>query len=194
MVQQDNHGYTTPRKQIGYFCHLRLGEKHMGAVLVTNHIGVPVEFKYTEPVTATKLHKILYGAVLDRYLHETVIRDRLSREVRSDPDFFLAPYDEREFLGMLAGRDMIAIQRYQSPPGESPGAFNRIREREALVEVEEGSALRLAFFTTDEALQRILATKLQEIARYMDVIEPLERINSALRSICGEEKRASVSG
>jgi hypothetical protein len=180
-----------PRNQVGFFCHLRLDDRHMGAILVTNQIGVPLEFKYTEPVTATRLHKILYGSVLEKYLHETVIRDRLGREVRSSPSYFIAPYDEKEFLGAIGDREMMAVQKYGVPPGEISGPFSRIREREAIVELdEEGIFLRLAFSTADEATQRNMAAWLQEIARTMDVMEPLDRIAAALTSICGEAKRA----
>ena len=190
MQVQEKPVQNPSRKQVGYFCHLRLDEKHMGGILVTNQIGVPVEFKYTEPVTATKLHKILYGSVLEKYLHETVIRDRLGREVRSSPNYFIAPYDEKEFLGPVADREMMAIQRYNLPPEEVSGPFSRIREREAIVELEEDRIfLRLAFSTSDETIQHNMAAWLQEISRTMDVLEPLDRIASALTTICGETRR-----
>ena len=178
------------KSQVGYFSYLRIDEKHVGAILVTNQIGVPLEFKYTEPVVATRLHKILYGSVLEKYLHETVIRDRLGREVRATPNFFIAPYDEKEYLGPIAGREMMAIQKYAGPPGEISGPFNRIREREAIVELEEEPVfLRLSFSTSDESTQRSMAAWLQEIARTMDILDPLDRITSALTNLCGDRKR-----
>jgi len=176
--------------QVGYFRHLRIDEKHMGGILVTNQIGVPLEFKYTEPVTATRLHKILYGSVLEKYLHETVIRDRLGHEVRSSPTYFICSYDEKEFLGRVADREMMAVQRYSLPPGEVSGPFSRLREREAIVELEDDEVfLSLAFSTTDETVQHSMAAWLQEISRTMDILEPLDRITSALTNICGEVKR-----
>jgi hypothetical protein len=182
---------TNPSKnQVGYFTYLKMDERHIGAILVTNQIGVPIEFKYTEPVVATKLHKILYGSVLEKYLHETVIRDRLGREVRTAPNFFIAPYDEKEFLGSIADREMMAIQKYMEPPGEISGPFNRIREREAIVELEEDAVfLRLSFSTSDESTQHSMVAWLQEIARTMDVLEPLDRITSALTNLCGDRKK-----
>jgi len=188
MSIQDKPG--SPGIQVGYFCHLKLDEKHMGAILITNEIGVPLEFKYTEPVTATRLHKILYGSVLDKYLHETVIRDRLGREVRSTPDFFITSYDEKEFLGSISNREMVAVQKFNLPPGDLTGSFSRIREREAIVELEDEHVfLRLAFSTPNESVQHNIAAWLQEIARTMDVLEPLDRIVSALTSLCGEGRR-----
>ncbi len=177
------------RTQIGYFCHLRIGTKHLGGILVTNQIGIPLEFKYTEPVSATELHKILYGSVLDRYLHETVIRDRLAREMRSEPEYFLTPYEEREFISAVAGKEMMAIQRFKASAGEASGPFTRIRDREALIELGEGAVLRVAFSTADDAQQHSMVNWLQEISRTMDIVEPLERVTAALRSLCGEEKK-----
>ncbi len=189
MATPDKPGSTASRRQVGYFCHLTLDRKHLGGALVTNQVGVPVEFKYTEPVTTTKLHKILYGASLDRYLHETVIRDRLSREVRAIPDYFIAPYDEKEYLGLIAGKEMMAVQAFPVGQRESTGPFTRVRDREAIVELEDGPTLRIAFMTSDDALQRGMVTWLQEIARTMDVLEPLERVVNALNVLCGEDRK-----
>lgn len=162
----------------------------MGGILITNQVGIPLEFKYTEPVTATKLHKILYGSVLEKYLHETVIRDRLGREVRTLPDYFIVPYDEKEFMGRICDREVVAIQKYNLSPGELSGPFNRIREREAVMELEEDSIfLRLAFSTSDETIQHNIAAWLQEIALSMDLLEPMDRITSALTNLCGDGKK-----
>ena len=177
-------------KQVGYFCHLKVDERHMGGILITNQVGIPLEFKYTEPIVATKLHKILYGSVLEKHLHETVIRERLGAEIRARPDYFIVPYDEKEFLGSVAGREMVAIQKYNIPPGEMPGPFNRIRETEAVMELEEDSILlRLAFSTSDETIQHNIAAWLQEIALTMNLLEPMDRITSALKSIGGDGKK-----
>jgi hypothetical protein len=178
------------KRQAGYFSHMRFDERHTGAILVTNQIGVPLEFKYTEPVLVTRLHRILYGSSLERYLHETVIRDRLARDLRSEPEFFIAPYEEREFIGPMASREMIAIQRLNAGQNETTGPFTRVREREAIIEIEEGTQLRLAFSSADEALQNYAATWLQELGRTMDVLEPLERLSTALRTLCSNGKKS----
>jgi hypothetical protein len=178
------------KRQAGYFSHMRFDEKHTGGILVTNQIGVPLEFKYTEPVVVTGMHRILYGSSLERYLHETVIRDRLARELRSEPEFFLCPYDEKEYLAPMASREMIAVQRLRAGQSEAAGPFTRIREREAIVEMEEGIQLRLAFSSPDESVQNYAAAWLQELGRTMDVTEPLERLAGALRTLCGNNRKA----
>jgi hypothetical protein len=190
MPIQENQTANSPRNQVGYFCHHRIDEKHMGAVLITNQIGVPLEFKYTEPVIATKLHKILYGSVLEKYLHETVIRDRLGREIRTSPNFFITSYDEKEFLGSMSGREMMAVQKCAAPPIELSIPSNRIREHEATIKLEdEPIYLRLAFSTAEDEIQRAMTSWIQDIARTMDILEPLDRIRSALTSLCGDGKK-----
>jgi hypothetical protein len=189
MASQDRQVFLQARKNVGYFCHLRLDEKHMGAILVTNQIGVPLEFKYTEPVTTTKLHKILYGSALDRYVHETVIRDRLAHEVRTETDYFIVSYLDKDFLGQIAGKEMIALQRLTMGSGETAGPFTRLRDREAIIQLDEGPALRIAFSTADDVIQHNMVTWLQEISRTMDILEPLERVANALKALCGDEKR-----
>jgi hypothetical protein len=190
MPDQEIQTASQKRKQVGYFRHHKTGDKHMGAILITNQVGIPLEFKYTEPIATTKLHRILYGSVLEKYLHETVIRDRLGIEIRTIPDYFIVPYDEKEYLGKVASREMVAIQKYTLPPEDLSGPFNRIREREAVVELEEESIfLRLVFSTSDEATQHTMAAWLQELARTMDLLEPLDRITEALKNICGEGNR-----
>jgi hypothetical protein len=166
-----------------------LEDRHAGAILVTDRIGVPLEFKYTEPVTTTRLHKILYGRTLERYLHETVIRDRLAKEMQTDPQYFITVYEDKEFLGLLAGRQMMAIQLLKLNTGETYRSFTRLRDQEAIIELDDGPALRLAFSTTDEALQQDMTAWLQEIGRTMDVLEPLERATNALMALCGEGKK-----
>jgi hypothetical protein len=182
MAQGDR--YPSNHRQIGYFCHTVLGDKHMGGILVTNAIGVPLEFKYTEPVTATKIHKILYGPVLEKHLHESVIRDRLASEVRTETEFFISSYEERDFLGPIGGREMMAVQKLNTVQADTNEEFTRIRDREAIVQLEDGTALRIAFSTSEESLQRKMASWIREIGRCMDALEPLDRITSALTALC----------
>ena len=178
-----------PQRQVGFFHHLSADGKHMGAILVTNHIGVPLEFKYTEPVTMNRLQRILYGAVLDRYIHETAIRDSLGRELHSDPRYFITNFDEKDFLGKLAGREMIALQELRAAAGEPAGSFSRTRDREALVEIDGGPTLKVLFSTAEETVQQEMAAWIRDLGQTMDLLEPMERIRTALKTIMGDDRR-----
>jgi hypothetical protein len=180
----------SPQRKVGYFCHYAQDGKHTGGILVTNEIGVPLEFKYTEPLAMNRLQKTLYGAVLDRYLHETLIRDSLARELQSDPRYFITGYEEKEYLGTLAGRAMIALQEVRPGSSESGASLTRTRDREALIMTEDGPpGLRAAFSTSDEALQEEMIGWLQGVARTMDLLEPLERVKAVLKMLVGDERK-----
>jgi hypothetical protein len=64
-----------------------------------------------------------------------------------------------------------------------------VRDNEAIVKMDDGSVLRLAFSTTDDVLQRSMVTWLQEVSRTMDILEPMDRVINALKMLCGEEKQ-----
>src|SRR5512139_3146178 len=128
MPTPEHEARTPSGQQVGYFCHLGLDGRHLGGILVTNEIGVPLEFKYTEPVALSRLQRALYGAALERYLHETVTRDPLARDLRSDPKCIIAGFEEKEYLRAFAGREMIALQGIRSASAEPGGPLARSRE------------------------------------------------------------------
>lgn len=180
---------TTLTQQVGYFYHLAADGRYLGGILVTNGIGVPLEFKYTEPITLNRLQRTLYGAALERHLHETVTRDPLARDLNSDPRYILTGFEEKEYLRTFAGREMIAVQGIRSASSEPGGPLARSRDREALIVTDEGPGLRAAFSTSDEAVQQEMIAWLQGLSRTMDLLEPLERIRAALRMLVGDERR-----
>ncbi|NWG12075.1 MAG: hypothetical protein HXY20_00900 [Acidobacteria bacterium] len=187
MVVSEVDSRPVVRQGIGYYCQIGSDGRHIGGMLVTNSIGVPLEFKYTEPVTVSRLQKILYGMVLDRYLQETLLRECLARELSCDPEYFITDFEGKEYLGTLAGREMIAIQEVKSKPAGSPAS--RTRTRESIVEIEDGPMLRVAFSTSDEAVRQAVIGWLKGIAKTMDVLEPIERVKTALRTILADGRR-----
>ncbi len=189
MPAPDQEVRSTATQQVGYFCHIGLDGRYLGGILVTNEIGVPLEFRYTEPVALHKLQKTLYGAALERYLHETVTRDPLVRELHSDPKCIITGYEEKEYLGAFGGREMVALQGLRSASSDPGGSFTRTRGREALIMTDEGPGLRAAFSTSDETVQQGIIAWLQGISRTMDLLEPLERVKAALKMIAVEERR-----
>jgi len=50
---------------IGYMSVKKVNDSHIGGILVVNQSGLPIEFKYTDPVIPTQLQKILYGKSLE---------------------------------------------------------------------------------------------------------------------------------
>lgn len=74
---------------IGYLSVLKIEDKHIGGMLVVNDLGIPVEFKYSEPITPTKLQEIIYGSSLEYYLHTEIIARGLIQKLENRPELIL---------------------------------------------------------------------------------------------------------
>ena len=48
-----------------------------GASLVVDQRGIPMDFRYTDPIRLSRLERILYGSALDVYLREELILQSL---------------------------------------------------------------------------------------------------------------------
>ncbi|MBQ9581383.1 MAG: hypothetical protein IJR21_03350, partial [Synergistaceae bacterium] len=60
-----------------------------GASLVVDFRGVPMDFRYTDPIRPTKLERILYGNALDVYLREELILQSLLNAVEARPSLWI---------------------------------------------------------------------------------------------------------
>ena len=58
----------------------------------------------------------------DESLTEAV--ERLAREGQADVAYFITPYEDKEYIGQLSGREMMAIQR-ANLPGQPMVFFGR---------------------------------------------------------------------
>ena len=75
---------------IGYLSSLKIEDQYIGGLLVTDIRAVPMEFKYTDPIQPTDNQKVMYGEVLDKTIHEEVIRANLLKAVKKVPSIILA--------------------------------------------------------------------------------------------------------
>jgi hypothetical protein len=61
------------------------GGAYVGGLMVTDASGLPVDFRYTDPITPTRLQRALYGGVLDRYLRSEVVLRTLLDALETAP-------------------------------------------------------------------------------------------------------------
>ena len=106
--------------------------------MVTDASGLPVDFRYTDPVTPTRLQRALYGNVLDRYLRaEVVLRTLLdaldappSLLLVDDPDLLDEPIDglPRRADRAVEGRpDRPGGRAQRRGDGDVPAPGGRVR-------------------------------------------------------------------
>lgn len=176
--------------KLAYFVTLKEGASYLGGLLVTDPSGIPLDFRYTEPITPTRLQSVLYGKALEPHLKEEVIQKTLLKELKLAPDLFLVP--PTELAGRWSGEakcPVLAVQRTQENPLPRLGESLRVSPREVLLQVAENSApLRVVFASTVELAQQELALpKILDAAYHMDLTEPLERVVAALQALLKPE-------
>jgi hypothetical protein len=162
-----------------------------GGILVTDLRGKPVEFRCTSPVHPNNVQKTLYGRTLCPHIAVTLVGLPLLRGVTQSPDVLMV--NQPEFLELrpevntpvlllskqgvamtlAEGTELRAIRELLTSPS---GRFDPII---ATCHWEHGPDLRIT-------------EHLRTACSAIDLMEPFERINTALRFV--HEKGALATG
>ncbi|ANQ54327.1 MULTISPECIES: hypothetical protein [Thermosipho] len=142
---------------IGYFSVKKINEKYLGGILVVDERGIPVEFKYTEPITPTPLQKIIYGSSLEEYLSVEIIGKNLVEKLENKPELILVNDPSLTF------KENIVLLL------ETKSSFN--------VELNNRYFKVTPFNET-------IKDKLLQISEKIDITEPFSRLEKALNYIC----------
>lgn len=157
----------TPRKD-GY----------LGAVLVTDATGLPVEFRCTHPVKPTAIQRSLYGAALATHISVHLCAVPLLDALQTPLDAILV---RRPQLLAVRGEEGCV----------SPVAF--IRPANPALAGEDPTQLvrgSLATFTVQDGFpgdQDAIAAVLGQIRRDIDLQEPCGRIERAIAGLSKED-------
>ena len=176
--------------KLAYFMAVKEGASYLGGLLVTDTSGIPLDFRYTEPITPTRLQSILYGKSLEPHLKEEVIQKTLLKELKTPPELFI--HSATELAGGWTGDakyPVLAVQKSQEAPLAKVGDAFRAGPRDLLLQLAEGAApLRVMFAASvDSVAQEQAVLKLLEAGYHMDLTEPLERVTAALQSLVVKE-------
>ncbi len=182
---------------IGYILSLSLANNvFMGGAMVTDIYGLPLEFRYTEPVRATKLQRLLYGDVLEKYIHGDVIAGNLIGRLEQKPDLFLVSEPALLETVGAAGKRAILLLGSRVPPLKEFGAVQDISETEYFLQVTDSGSpvrIRLPGESGDAALRAEATRLLTEAGRTMDPTEPLARVEAAVKMLWDDENKEAAS-
>jgi hypothetical protein len=173
------------KTKLGYFLNLKLEDQYIGAVMITDAGGIPLEFKYTEPIKPTRIHQILFGKVMEKYIGEEVIKKNLFKEIKTPPAVYFVA--DMEMLGddAPAKVPLVAIQKTPLPGLASIGEMQRVKDREILVQPGTStSPLRLTFFTPEIDVQEKTLGAIRSCLDKLDILEPFARVEAALKALC----------
>jgi hypothetical protein len=136
-----------------------------GAALVTDARTRPLEFRVTEPVVASDLQRILYGAILDEHVLGDLCAIPLLEAMREEPDCVLVRDQALLSLQSVRAEPVLWIGRDEDGAPREGGA--------------PGIVLGYHGDGEDEGIKRARQA-LRGIAEHYDLLEPFERMGQAV--------------
>lgn len=163
---------------------------YIGAVLITDYKGFPLEFRYTDPIIPTKIQHVLYGEGLEKYVKLDVITDSLIKVLSSKISVLLVQDDDL----LEYKTDSIVIIRVsatKAPPLSQPGELSNVKKSEYLLQTSHSNnPVRIQFnpdFDCEGEKFSYVINMLAEAGNFMDVEEPLDRVYKTLELVCNQE-------
>ncbi|MDR3254624.1 MAG: hypothetical protein LBT31_03530 [Synergistaceae bacterium] len=174
-------GYLTVEAKDNYF---------RGAALVTDGRGIPVDFRYTEPVRPTRLERILYGGALDIYLREEVILENLLSAIETKPVLWLV--DDVELIRpvqKLAKLPALMLEPTQRSPLETSGKYESTAEEDVFIFQADNISAPMRMSLSEENVSKVgqIVETLTAAAEDMELMEPFSRIAKAFEAVADSE-------
>ncbi len=165
------------------------GPAYLGGVLIVDKRGIPVEFKYVEPIKPSKLQTLLYGNTIDKYIRIESVGIPLVDALEHKPSILFVR--EEPFLEESKWSfPIISINRYKGSMLPSIGEYKELENGEYIVQIDSGMPLRLRLEKKyKERLEEIIPF-LIEIGQNFDIIEPFSRLEEAIKFIWREQRRS----
>jgi len=163
------------------------GEGVVGAALLTNEQGFPLEFRATTSVRPTQVQKVLYGGSLDSYLAVEICGMSLLEALQRDPDVVLV--NQRGLLGLsrITESPVTMLER----AGESirvEGDGDEIHRLSSTNADYSQVVMQFALGRSSEEESEVRQA-LSVVFNEMDLLEPFERAVSAVSALASQESR-----
>lgn len=169
------------KQKIGFFSlyDTDTAESFVGALLVTDDNGIPLEFKCTHAVKPTAIQKSLYGDKLKPYIAVTLCGIPLLNNISNKPDLLfvnipfvlgLRPEIETPTLLIKRAGESINLQS-----DESDAEKQRIEN-----ESGQFQAIILQSHPDHKDESKSLNGKINQLFNNFDLIEPFERMKKSI--------------
>ncbi len=163
---------------------------YLGAILITDYKGFPLEFRYTDPIVPTKIQQVLYGEGLEKYLKIDVITDSLVKALSGEISvLFVRDEDLLEYKGREL--PIVRLSSTKTAPLPEAGDYKKLKDNEVLLQTSHAQnparlLFRPGFNCEGEGFEGII-DKLVKAGNFMDVDEPLARVQKTLELICEQK-------
>lgn len=161
---------TSNRFHLGFLRVALTDQGYVGGILVTNHMGRPLEFQCTTPVRPNRTQEILYGPTLEPFICAELIGKTLYERLGVKPQ-----------LIVVQQANLLELRRQIDVPTacllESPAQMENLPDTSLIQLGRQKFQLHLEYpedLSTLAPLQSKLSTD-------VDMKEPLERVGDALK-------------
>lgn len=157
------------RLHLGFLKVVTIDKAFVGGLLVTNRQGRPLEFQCTTPVRPNRTQEILYGSTLGSFLYSELIGRTLVERLAVKPDMVIV--EQPEILELRQHVDLPVACIVSGTVNENAATSTRVQLGRQFVE----------FHPEHPADPTLFGKRLSLVASDCDLIEPLERVEEALR-------------
>lgn len=178
-----------PELSLGFFAleETESGEGYLGALLVTDELTKPEEFRVTFPVKPSLMQKRLYGESLIPHIGIELCAEPLFEALANKPEILLI--NDQRFLSLSEQIPVGVV--YLERVGENVHVGESDRQT-GILQSPSGifDPIELAFPPShSEAEDGRIMNTLQRISSAVDPLEPFARIEAAVKALIREDSR-----
>lgn len=181
---------TNSELKIGFAITTSTKLGYLGAILVSDEKGFPLEFQYTDPIAPTKLQKVLYGNSLEKYLKVDVILDNLLNVLTNNVDLIIVK-DEQLLDSNIIKTDMVRIAESGISEKTMKTEAEKVKDDEYLFQYSKtAQPLRVTFkqkVNEDDELFIKVSSIIKQLGEKIDIVEPLERVQKSIEVIISKD-------
>lgn len=170
---------------LGYMTVEQIDDRFIGGIMITDNRSIPLEFRYTDPIQPTSIHRIIFGSVLKPYITNEVIKKTLLKDLRQMPDLLFIRDPEMLDPNSSDRLTLLSLQTTSLPPLDQPGLLQRVKAKEILFQtMQHKNPIKLEFESAEPDKQETGLNILRAVYNTMDLLEPFERLTKALQALC----------
>jgi len=164
------------------------GPSYLGGILVVDKKGIPIEFKYVEPIRPSRLQTVLYGNTIDRYIRIESVGIPLIESLEHKPAILFIreePFTEESKWPF----PIISISRYRGTPLGNIGDTKEIEE-DYIIQMDTNPPIRVKLEKRYKERFSEMVPILLEIGQNFDIMEPFSRLEEAFKIIWRETRHS----
>lgn len=163
---------------------------YLGAMLVTNDLGKPEEFRVTYPIKPTTLQRQLYGDSLMVHIGVSLCGLPLQKALKTKPEIFIVT--DRRFLSLADEIQTPVVQIERVGEAFAVGTGDDTSPLRKKIHSKTGRFQPLSVLVPtsfDEARLQTSLNILEKHFQTIDLVEPFERIKGALQALDVQDER-----